>query len=572
MEVYAPPNRKKGLSTFPQLSISLRRSKATQTTKGAAAVDISNDQRSYSKKKFTFPVKESVVDTKRGAPGFGDSEVERNYHPPDAASQKDDSDVYFKKSPHSKGQFRIPIRPTTSSTQNSISIHDHPTLSLDAIHEIKSTSPRPPTSSPALFHDKSITDKSEDSSITVVHPLHTPQSSLEARVSKGSSKDTTPNFYSPQPPREPLSLDNTGDRISNPDEVARALDERSCLNLVTQREHESARQENETYREIELEQSESDPRTQLQNELEGLRRAEMRRLEDIKLLQQRETSLLKLLQEQLRLREMEKKDAKDRETLVVDMKQEIRVLLTSNEELGHQLTSERQRAARLANELKDATERTCRMVSFLQDKFEGQLNCQLNRANQLANDLKNETERNSRMAASFRREFEDQLNCERQRAVQLANELKVEREQKSRLETEVKEHQRQLELAKQAALLVRRQQDDNTKQREVQNVVGAPVTVRRIIPATGLWGLTGSIVDDDLSKLTRAMLNQMKIVKDQFERFFPVKKIEYVMNDRLFKQFDETRTKFRNLNRNPQEMLLFHGTNQRNIDTYTRCF
>jgi hypothetical protein len=101
-------------------------------------------------------------------------------------------------------------------------------------------------------------------------------------------------------------------------------------------------------------------------------------------------------------------------------------------------------------------------------------------------------------------------------------------------------------------------QEIQKKQAEVDMRVGAPVALLRV----GQWA------DDDLGRLTPVMLNHMKTVVEAFSKKNVVKRIEYLMNDELYKRYNETRTKLCSVKRNGAEILAFHGTNQRNIDSY----
>ena len=170
----------------------------------------------------------------------------------------------------------------------------------------------------------------------------------------------------------------------------------------------------------------------------------------------------------------------------------------------------------------------------------------------LTRQLKMTLEENGRLEERVKFE-QEQLKSERQRNTQLENQLQLERSQKIGLE--------KLAAGPQKHKLQRRKTELTTKKRDVQNTVGCPVTARRV----NTWG---AIMDEDLDKLTPAMLGQMKSVKDAFSKSFQIKGIEYIMNDRLYQQFDETRSKFKNLGRGSREVLLFHGTNQQNVNAY----
>jgi hypothetical protein len=99
------------------------------------------------------------------------------------------------------------------------------------------------------------------------------------------------------------------------------------------------------------------------------------------------------------------------------------------------------------------------------------------------------------------------------------------------------------------------------KSRELQAKVGAPVAVRHI----GKWG---GFTAADLDKLTPAMIAQMKAVTEQFAKVQPVTKIEYILNNNLYKQYEDTRGKFRKQGRGTKEVLVFHGTDVKNINPY----
>ena len=96
------------------------------------------------------------------------------------------------------------------------------------------------------------------------------------------------------------------------------------------------------------------------------------------------------------------------------------------------------------------------------------------------------------------------------------------------------------------------------KQMEVDTAVGAPVAVLRV----GKWA------DDDLANLTPAMLKHLKQVVEQFSKTRTVKKIEYLMNETLYKSYDTARRILENVGRSGNEILAYHGTKQQNIDAY----
>ena len=106
----------------------------------------------------------------------------------------------------------------------------------------------------------------------------------------------------------------------------------------------------------------------------------------------------------------------------------------------------------------------------------------------------------------------------------------------------------------------RRQTRLSAKQLELQIIVGAPVTVRRV-------NRGGDSSQEYLTKITTLMQNHLKTAVEQFTKYHQVKRIEYIMNDRLYWQYDEARLTFSSQSRPTTEYILFHGTNGRNIDS-----
>lgn len=147
------------------------------------------------------------------------------------------------------------------------------------------------------------------------------------------------------------------------------------------------------------------------------------------------------------------------------------------------------------------------------------------------------------------------------REKRVSSEEKLEKEQKRYEEREKRiALQRKME-AKLAAEEQRKQIALLKKKQELEKTVGAPVSIRHV----DRWGC---MADEDLNKLTPAMITQMKTVTDKFAKRYPVNEIVYIMNDHLYEQFDETRSKFRQLGRGTQEIIGFHGTDRKNINSY----
>ena len=161
-----------------------------------------------------------------------------------------------------------------------------------------------------------------------------------------------------------------------------------------------------------------------------------------------------------------------------------------------------------------------------------------------------------------RRALGEQVKSERQQKEQLLMQIEQERQMRIVSETLAEEERRRFQaLQKQMKDDLQKEKAFKNKKQEIEGKVGVPVKVRRIDKG-------GIMRDEDLHKLTPAMITQMKTVTEQFAKLHPVKKIEYIMNDSLYKQFDETRAKFRSIGRGTKEVLVFHGTDRKNINSY----
>jgi hypothetical protein len=160
-------------------------------------------------------------------------------------------------------------------------------------------------------------------------------------------------------------------------------------------------------------------------------------------------------------------------------------------------------------------------------------------------------------AHSERDRLQERLNSEKDAKNRLSNQLEQERESRMKSEKQAEEVRLQLTTRLEAAL--RSRSKDYVKQQELHRTVGCPVRVRHV--ANGK-----AMEEDNLSRLTKAMIQQLKTVRETFALLQEVKSIDYIINDNLYKQFDEARSKLRSYGRGGQEQLLFHGTNQRNIN------
>lgn len=79
--------------------------------------------------------------------------------------------------------------------------------------------------------------------------------------------------------------------------------------------------------------------------------------------------------------------------------------------------------------------------------------------------------------------------------------------------------------------------------------------------------------NEKIDVLTPAILRQIGVVKRNFAKHYPEKtihKIEFIVNDELFRGFEDTKRRMCRAGRSTHEKVLFHGTAPQNIDRYFR--
>jgi hypothetical protein len=99
---------------------------------------------------------------------------------------------------------------------------------------------------------------------------------------------------------------------------------------------------------------------------------------------------------------------------------------------------------------------------------------------------------------------------------------------------------------------------------KIQRDVGAPVVVQKA-------NRQGMLSRGLLNSLRPCLLEKIKIVKKKFSKSSPkarIFKIECVMNEFLFEQFDGAKQRLDFLGRPSEEQILFHGTSIFNINKY----
>jgi hypothetical protein len=71
--------------------------------------------------------------------------------------------------------------------------------------------------------------------------------------------------------------------------------------------------------------------------------------------------------------------------------------------------------------------------------------------------------------------------------------------------------------------------------------------------------------------LSLRVLENLKWVAFNFKRELPgnkITKIEFILNDRLYKRFQKTRDEFKRLGKSTKELLLYHGTAASNVNRF----
>ena len=94
-----------------------------------------------------------------------------------------------------------------------------------------------------------------------------------------------------------------------------------------------------------------------------------------------------------------------------------------------------------------------------------------------------------------------------------------------------------------------------------------PITVRRFDGT--------KLVTCGHESLTPLTLDFMKSVKETFSKTLSAKRVtrvEWIVNDKLRKQYNEAREAFRKAGRSTDEVILFHGTALGNVELYSILF
>lgn len=95
--------------------------------------------------------------------------------------------------------------------------------------------------------------------------------------------------------------------------------------------------------------------------------------------------------------------------------------------------------------------------------------------------------------------------------------------------------------------------------------IGAPVGIRRVQD-------NGNMTDLDLKELNADIITQLKNVRVTFSTGLPafrVAKVEWIINEKLRVEFENCKEQLKRHGRNTNEILLWHGTQAANINSYS---
>ena len=100
---------------------------------------------------------------------------------------------------------------------------------------------------------------------------------------------------------------------------------------------------------------------------------------------------------------------------------------------------------------------------------------------------------------------------------------------------------------------------------ELKKAIGCDVLITRVQPPRAASSKYER--KEDLSGIHLSMTEQLKQVLAQTTNCKPTK-IEYILNDELYHRYKEAEAKLKAAGRPMDEMLIFHGTREENIDSY----
>ncbi len=112
-----------------------------------------------------------------------------------------------------------------------------------------------------------------------------------------------------------------------------------------------------------------------------------------------------------------------------------------------------------------------------------------------------------------------------------------------------------------------RERERAARQKRLDSIqsIGATAGIRRV-------ERFGRLSNVDLDELTEDTINRLKQVKTIFTMGLPglpVTQVEWIMNEKLRTEFDDCREQLRRAGRSTEEVLLWHGTQAKNITPYT---
>ena len=156
---------------------------------------------------------------------------------------------------------------------------------------------------------------------------------------------------------------------------------------------------------------------------------------------------------------------------------------------------------------------------------------------------------------------------EREEAMRLENLKRIAQEDELLAQTLMAQEQRDFdEEQRQRREKQEKEKKEKEKKAEAEAVkgIGAPVSVRQV----NAWG---AITEASRNELTPEIVKHLKHLVEVFRKNMPeqqIVKLEWIVNRRLEIQFENTREQLKKAKHSTKEILLFHGTENKNVNKY----
>jgi len=112
------------------------------------------------------------------------------------------------------------------------------------------------------------------------------------------------------------------------------------------------------------------------------------------------------------------------------------------------------------------------------------------------------------------------------------------------------------------------QRRERERQEEESKKIGVPILARQV----NTRGLLNEGAEAGMGGIRPEMVDMLKRVKELFKQSLPtfnIHRIDLIVNPKLQLTYEQTRREFEKLGRSTEEVVLFHGTNPRNVEPYS---